>query len=227
MADKQQLVIAATPREILGKKVRTLRNEGVVPAVLYGHGLESRSISVLRSDFDKMYREAGESTIVQVAVEGIAPVNVLIQDVQRHGTRGDVMHVDFYEVKMNEKLTATVPLVFVGEAPAVKMLGGTLTHAISEVEIESLPANLPSEIEVDVSGLATFEDSLRVEDIKIDRSKVEILTDAEQVIASVQEPRSDADMDELNAAPTENIAEVEGIKKEDEAAVVEGEDKKE
>ena len=200
-----------------------LRHAGLIPAVLYGYQTENISLTLPASQFEKIYKQAGESTIVGLKIDNGEPLNVLIHDLQRHGTKGHVLHVDFYKVNMAKKLKATVPIRFVGEAPAVKQLAGTLVHPVSEIEVESLPMDLPHEIEVDVSGLQTFDDVIRVRDLKIDRRKVEILADAEQVVTKVEPPRSEEELAELEAAPVAvDVTKVEGIEKKETEPGVEG-----
>jgi large subunit ribosomal protein L25 len=220
MSDRKTYLIEASPRERLGRGVRTLRSSGQIPAVLYGHGVASQHLQIPSTDFEKVFKEAGESTIVKLQVDGSEPVNVLIQDVQRDNVLDKIVHVDFYQVKMTEKLKAHVPIKFVGESPAVKALGGTLVHNISEVEVESLPGDLPHEIEVDVSILNTFDDDIRVKDLKVDRSRVKILVEDEDLmVAMVQRPRTEEELKELEQAPVEaDVSKVEGIEKPEEPA---------
>jgi len=207
----QQLVIEANKREA-GITPAKIRADGLIPAVLYGHNTENISLSVPASIFEKIYREAGESTIVGLKINGSDTVNVLIHDTQAHGTKDYITHVDFYKVNMTEKLTATVPLKFIGEPPAVKALGGTLVHPISEVEVESLPGDLPHEIEVDVSGLVTFDIVIRISDLKVDRSKVEIKAEDDAVVIMVEPPRTEEELKELESAPVEaDVTAVEGV----------------
>ena len=214
MTDKQQLVIEANTREINGKQVRGLRAEGFIPAVLYGHGVPTKQLTVAKKDFDKIYRVAGESTIVLLKVGPETAVNVLIHEIQRDNVSDLISHIDFYQVKMTEKLTATVPLKFIGVPSAVKELGGTLMHPMSEVEVKSLPADLPHEIEVDVSGLSGFDQVVRVSDLKVDRSKVEILVALDTAVAMVKPPRTEEELKELETAPVEvDVTTVEGVEK--------------
>ena len=172
--------------------------------------------------FEKVYKQAGESTIVKlkltpnpaVGPELVEGVNVLIHDIQRHVTKDNITHIDFYQVKMTEKLTATVPLKFTGASSAVKELGGIMVHALSEVEVKSLPADLPHEIEVDVSGISNFEDVIRVADLKVDRSKVEILADPDAAVALVKPPRTEQELKDLEAAPAAvDVTTIEGVEK--------------
>src|SRR4051812_42268823 len=160
------------PQAINSKK---LDQQGLIPAELYGHGIANLHLSINKNAFEKMLRKAGESTIVEIKTpDGLH--NVLIHEVQKHYLNSTPIHVDFYEVKMTEKLTATVALEFEGESDAVKVLGGTLVKVLSEVEVECLPADLPHNIPVDISVLKTFEDSIIVKDLKVS-DKVEIKTD--------------------------------------------------
>lgn len=228
MSDKKEFIIEASTRDIAGRAVRNLRRSGLIPAVLYGRNVAAKSLTVPANKFEKIYKEAGESTIVKLKIAGpavgpelVEGVNVLIHDIQKHGTDESITHVDFYQVSMTEKLKAKVPLKFLGIAPAVKELGGTLVHPVSEVEVESLPADLPHEIEVDVSSLKTFEDVVRVSDLNVDKSKVHITANHDQVIVLVERPRTEAELKELEAAPaTVDIATaVEGVAdKKEEAA---------
>jgi large subunit ribosomal protein L25 len=207
-----QITISAIKRSVSGKAVNKIRNNGKIPAVLYGHNVENQSLGVSAQEFAKAFRQAGESTIVTLAVEG-KDTPVLIHDVQNHYLKDHPIHIDFYAVNMTEKLTATVQLHFVGEAPAVKTLGGTLLKNLSEVEVECLPVDLPSHIEVDISVLNTFEDAIRVSDLKVS-DKVEIKANPEEVVTAVEAPRSEAEMAALDEAPVAvDVSAVEGVTK--------------
>ncbi|MBI2624404.1 50S ribosomal protein L25 [Candidatus Parcubacteria bacterium] len=208
--------LSAAQRTILGKKVRTLRKQGQVPAVVYGHGAPTIALVVDSRELSRVYREAGESSLVELSVDGLSPKNVLIHDVSRDPLTSEFVHIDFYEVKMDEKLTAKVSLTFVGEAPATKGLGGTLVKNIHEVEVEALPKDLPHNLTVDVSKLATFEDRIIVQDVVLPPG-VKVLADANEIVALVAPPRIE---EEVVPPPTETLAEqVEQVK-------VEGEEKR-
>lgn len=173
-------------RDILGKKVKTLRRQGLLPAELYGRGIENVHLAVPLHDFKKIFREAGESTVINLIVDGkLRPV--LIYDYQIDPLTEDFRSVDFYEVRMDEKITAAVPIKFLGEAPAVKEKGGVLVKAMDEVEVEALPANLPHELTVDLTSLTEIGQSLFVKDIK-DEGDFKILVDPETVVATISEP---------------------------------------
>ena len=205
--------LSAASRKILGKQVKTLRRAGSVPAVIYGHGSESKVIAVDAISFDKVYRQAGESTLLDLSVDGAAPVKVLIQEVQYHPLSRAVRHVDFHQVRMDEKLEVDIPLKYVGEAPAVKELGGILVRAVGELKVKCLPSALVHEIEVDISPLKQFEEVLTVKDIKLPEG-IEVLSPSmEEVIVTVTPPRSEAELAELKAEVKEDVSGVEVAEK--------------
>ncbi|MCG2686709.1 50S ribosomal protein L25, partial [Candidatus Parcubacteria bacterium] len=149
------LSLKAQPRELKGRKTKKIKEQGLIPAVVYGHGFKSKSIQVLALDFKKVFKEAGESSIINLEIEGDKPIKVLVYDMQRHPLKDNLQHIDFYKIKEGEKIKVETGLKFIGEAPAVKELGGVLFNNLSEVEIECLPEDLIHEIEVDISVLKT------------------------------------------------------------------------
>ncbi|HYC79923.1 MAG TPA: 50S ribosomal protein L25/general stress protein Ctc [Candidatus Binatia bacterium] len=207
-----QITINATKRTVSGKPVKKLRNSGKLPAVVYGHNVKSENIEVSESEFLKTLKQAGESTIITLSVDG-KNHPVLIHDVHNHYLTDRPIHVDFYAVNMDEKLKATVQLHFIGESQAVKALGGVLARNLSELEVECLPADLPSHFEVDISSLNTFEDSIRVSDLNVS-DKVKILANPEEVIIAVTPPRSEEDLKELDQKVEEvDVNTIEGVAK--------------
>ncbi len=213
-------------RETLGKKVKTLREKGIIPAVLYGEKIKAISLEVNYKDFEKIYEEAGESTVIKLKVQSpkskVADKNVLIYDVVRDPVSDKFIHIDFYEVRMDRLITTEVPLVFEGEAPAVKNLEGILVKNITEVEVEALPVNLPHEINVDISVLNTFDDLIHIKDLKVPEG-VKILAEPEEVIVSVVPPRSEEELKALEEKVEEKVEEVVKIGEEEKAAEVSGE----
>lgn len=200
----------ATLRELRGRATEALRAEGAVPAVVYGFGTEPTNIQVDRNAFLKVLAAAGSSTVVDLVV-GEKSFQVLIGEVQRNALNDFVTHIDFRAVDPNRKIEAKIPLVLVGLAPAVKELGGTLLQSLEEVEVISLPNALVHEISIDVSKLATFEDVIRVSDI-VAPEGVEITTDGEVAIASVQPPRSEEELASLNEVVDTDVSKVEVLK---------------
>lgn len=196
--------LEASKREVSGKKVSQLRAVGQMPAVLYGFGTDNTQVSVDAKAFKKIYREAGSNGLVKLKL-GDATVQVLIHDVQTHPVTGDILHADLYAVNLKEEVETEVPLSFIGTAPAVKDLAGNFVSNRHEVEVRALPAEIPSEIEVDISVLATFEDSIRAKDLKIPTG-VELLTDPEETIAFVEEPMSEEELKAELEAPADGAA---------------------
>ncbi len=216
----EKIQLQVTNREATISPNRIRRN-GQIPAVLYGNKIQNTQLAVNARDFEKVFRKAGESTIVELITADGKTHPVIIQDVQRHTVTTQPIHIDFYQVDMSQKLKANVPLEFTGEAPAVKALGGTLVKVLSEVEVECLPADLPHNLEVSIAKLNTFTDSIAVSDIKVS-DKVKIVTAAEEVVAKVQPPR---DVEAELATPVvEDVSAVEGAAEEKPApAAAEGE----
>lgn len=204
--------LEATTRTSLGRRSKDVRSQNMIPAVIYGSGVESRSISIPFGTFRKVYSEAGSSSLVDVKVDGGTSVKAVIKEVQLNPISMEPMHVDFHQVKMTEKMSADIPLEFVGEADAVKALSGTLMTPVESVEVECLPTDLPRAIEVDISVLKTFEDAITVADLKV-APGVEILNDPENLVAVVEEPLSE---EELAKMEESQLGDVEAVKAEGE-----------
>lgn len=212
------LVLDAKPRAITGKQNVKLRRQGVLPAVLYGKGRETKSLQIATKEFEKVFKQAGENTLVDLRIDGDGKkVKVLIHDVARHFMNGNPIHVDFYEVDLTKKIHAKIPVHFMGASLAVKELGGILIKNLNEVEVEALPTDLPQYIEVNIESLKTFDDLARLGDLKVSE-KVKILGHPEDVVVSVQAPRSEEELAELEK-PTaeEEKAAIETMTKEQEA----------
>ncbi len=197
------LKLQVETRTDTGKKAQQVRASGKIPAVVYGRGDNNQSVAVDVLVFAKAFQKAGHSGLVELAVDDAKPVNVLIQDVQTDHL-GRPLHIDFYQVKMDEAIRTEVPLKLVGEAPGAFNLGGSLVQVLEEVEVEALPANLPNAIEVDVSGLEELESSLSVVDLQVP-DKVKVLTDEHELVCRVESPRSEEEMAELDAEMGEEV----------------------
>lgn len=215
------LQLQANSRTTEKKEREQLRASGNIPAVLYGHGIANLTLALPKVVFEKTYQQAGESTLIDVVVDGKAPVKALIQDVDRHPISGEILHVDLYQVRMDEKITNDVPVTYVGESAAVKALGGILVKNLATLPIRCLPADLPSELQVDISSLENFESRITVADLSIPHG-VEVLAKPEDVVAVVEPPRSEEEikaLDEKVEVNVEAVGKVEKEKKaEDEAA---------
>jgi large subunit ribosomal protein L25 len=217
------IVLPAEKREVIGKKVKYLRAERKVPGILYGHGTEPVPVVVTRNNFDKVWRRAGGSTIVKLAIGEGETRNVLIHDVQLDPISNEYQHVDFYQVKLDEKIKAEVPIRFEGESPAVRDQEGILITNKSALEVECLPLDLPHELVVDLSSLKTFDDAIHIKDVKAP-ANVEILGEPEDVVAVVNPPRSEEELAALDEAIEEKVEEVELVEKEEKETEAEGEE---
>src|SRR3989338_6629812 len=163
MATQHKIELNADVRMVLGGKVKALRKSGYIPAVLYGKGQESIPLQVPVKDFGKALKEAGESTLVYLNVGGQS-YPTIIHDVAKDTLTDGILHADFYKVRLDEKIKTNVPVVFVGESPAVKDLGGIFVRNVNELEVEALPQNLPHELKIDISALKNFCDQILFKD---------------------------------------------------------------
>jgi large subunit ribosomal protein L25 len=216
--------LKAEEREITGKKVKNLRKEDLIPAVLYGHKVKPQNLSVKFLDFKRAFDKAGESSLIELEI-GDKKANVLVHDLQKEPISGKFSHIDFFQVNMKEEVETEIPLEFVGESGAVKELGGILVKSLDAILIKCLPANLPENFEVDLSALKTFDDAITVKDLKIPEN-VEVLADPETTIASVQEPRTQEELESLETKVEEDVTKVEGVVKETPAEEASTEEKK-
>jgi len=197
-------------RTVQGKKLTALRTAGQLPAVLYGPKEETVSLAMNRVEFEKLFKQTGESSII--TLRGLeTPKEVLVHDVAFDAFRGGIVHVDFYAPEAGKEITIAIPLEFVGEAPAVK-LGGTLTKVLHEIEVTCMPKDIPQHIEVDVSVLDTFEKQIHVSDLVIPKG-ITLETSLDEVIALVQAVQEEAE--EAPAAVDMDAIEVEKKGKEE------------
>ena len=171
-------------RKVLGKEVKKLRREGFLPANIYGRNIKSEAVQALFKEFQEVYEKAGETGLVDLQLDGQS-IPVLIHNVQKN-FRGLVLHADFFQVNLKEKVKTNVPLEIVGEPKAVTDKVGILMNILSEIEVEALPAELPEKIEVNVEHLANIDDQITVADLKVPTG-VEVLTDPNQVVSKIGE----------------------------------------
>lgn len=184
--------LQVSERTALGRKVRQLRNEGMIPAELYGHGIANMHLAVGKNDFVNIYKKAGESSIINLVI-GKERCPVLIQSVQLDPNTSMFSHVDFYQVRMDEVIRAEVPIVFIGESAAVKSLGGILVRTLQGLPVESLPGDLPHEIEVDISRLAELDSALYVKDITLPKGVKAMIAEGTAVV-SVAAPKAEEEV---------------------------------
>jgi len=215
--------IKADERQVVGKKVKKIRQAGQIPAVLYGHDFKNLNLALNLHDFLRIYKEAGTSNLIDLKIDDKDPVKVLFREPDFDAISNQPIHLDIYKVKMSEKLTTEIPLSFINESAAVLELEGNLVKNFDALEVECLPNDLVSEFEVDLSLLKTFDDTIKIADIKIPET-IEVKADPEEVVALVMPPRSEEEMAELETEVIEDVeaVEVEEKAKEDEE-VAEGE----
>jgi large subunit ribosomal protein L25 len=180
--------LAAAHREVTGKAVSRMRKDGRLPAVVFGHGMASANVSLDTHDFEQLRRRTGPNALIELSVDGEKSKPVLVQHIQVHPVNRRPLHVDLFAVRMTEELTVDVPLVATGDAPAVSMHGGTLLHPSESVRVKALPDHLPQSIEYSVESLVDFDTTVKVADLTIP-GDVTLLTDPDEIIATVQRPR--------------------------------------
>jgi len=181
-----QLQLKADQRKIFGRKVKKLRAEGQIPAHVFGHGIKTVHISVPVGNFRKLYDEAGETTIVNLQVGDGEKRPVLIRGVQTNPVTDNILHVDFYQVKLTEKVKVAVPVEIIGESKAVEQKLGILLQPLSEIEVEALPADLPESVKVDISKLEKLDDGVLVKDLAVGKG-VTVLADPEETVIKIGE----------------------------------------
>lgn len=187
--DIQKLI--AQKREVLGRKVSALRQKQILPGNLYGKKIKSQALQVQLDDFLSVFKEAGETGVINLSFAGGKgeTTSVLVANVQKNPVTDAPIHVDFRKVDLKEKITASVPVGFVGEAPCEKTGVGTVVQYVDEVEVEALPTDLPEKFEIDVSGLAEVDQAILLKDLKFDRTKITLQDDLEKIVAKVEPPQ--------------------------------------
>lgn len=225
-----EILLTAQPRTVIGKQVGAMRRTGTIPAVLYGRHLDKPlTLQVDEKNLKIVVAKAGRNRLIKLTVDTGSPRLVLTREVQRNSISGRIVHVDFQEVAMNEKIMTAVPLVLVGTSPAVTRGEGLLIHGINTVQLRMLPSDLIPQVEVDVTTLESLNQSLFVKDLKLG-DKIEVMTPGDEMLAKVVPVKEEVIAVEAPVA----TAEVEVIKKgkieeegaEGEAAAAGGEAKK-
>jgi len=182
--------LKAEKRAIEGRKVKNLRKEGVLPGNVYGKKVKSQAVQVVLKDFTNIYKEIGETGLLTLVV-GSEEKPVLIHNLQLNPISDEPVHVDFLQVDLKEKVEADIPVELVGESPAEKQALGTVVQYINEVSVESLPTDLPESFEVDTSLLTEVDQAIMIKDLKYDKSKVEIKSDLDEIVAKVEPPQKE------------------------------------
>ena len=205
MAD---LTLKAEKRDALGKKTRFLRRQGITPTHLFGHGIESLALQCNTTDLQRIIARGGTTRLIDIDIEAEKhPRSVFIREIQRDEIDGRLLHVDFYQIKKTEKITASIPVILTGEAPALKSRDNMIENLINEIGVECLPDKLPPQIEIDLSPLEESGQSIHVKDIKLDKD-IAITTDPEQIIVKISRVKAAAEEIEEVAAVEEAEAEV-------------------
>jgi large subunit ribosomal protein L25 len=208
--DKIELKVAN--REILGKKVKYLRRQGLTPVHLFGHGIESLALQCDTDELERVLDRAGQTRLITLKLaKERKPRTAVIREFDRDWRKGQLIHVDFYQVKMEEKIKLEVPIVLVGEAPALKSKANMLEHELATLTIECLPAKIPSDVEVDVSSLTEPEQAIRVQDIVLDKD-VTVLNHPDLVVAKISlrpvekvEEKVEEEVEEAEAETKEEV----------------------
>lgn len=210
------ITIVARTRTALGKQTKKLRTEGQIPAVLYGKGSANQNLLLSRPEFEKAYAKAGDSTLVDVVIDGGEVVKSLIHDYQKDPVRNEYTHVDLYRVNMNEKIRAELALHFVGESPAVKEFGGILVKGLSKLHIECLPKDLISHLDVDLSQITQVDKPVLVSDLNLPES-ITVKNEPHEIIARVTVIKEESPVTETVAVSAADVPVVEKEKKAEES----------
>lgn len=187
----QKYILKADKRTITGSKVKQLRRDGIIPANLFGKTIDSQTVQVNSVEFNRVYKEAGETSLIWVKVDGEEKERpTLVTGIHFNPVTGDKVHIDFHQVNLKEKVTANVPVELVGESELVNSNMAVLSQSLSEIEIEALPTEIPESITFDISALKEIGDQLKVSDAKVS-SDVEIKTSPDQMVVTIQEPQKE------------------------------------
>ncbi|HWA52286.1 MAG TPA: 50S ribosomal protein L25 [Patescibacteria group bacterium] len=185
-----KISLSATKRKELGRKARNLRKSGKVPANIYGKDVKSVSITVDEKEFRETFKKAGETAIVYLMVEKDERP-VLVSNIQTHPATGDILHIDFKQVNLKEKVTAQIPVEVTGESPVEKSGEGTVVLLLQELEVEALPTDLPEKFEIKAEELTQVDQVVKVSGLKIDGTKVEVKEDPEAMVVKVEPPQKE------------------------------------
>lgn len=177
--------LKASKRTVTGKKVKSLRNQGLLPTNIYGKNIKSQAVQVNLKEFQNLFTKVGETGLVDLVVDEKDTHPVLIHNVQLDPVSDLPIHADFYQVSLKEKITTMVPVIFIGESPAVANKEGVLLTILDKVEVEALPTDLPEKIELNISKLTAVDQELKVQDLKVDTSKITIKSDSNLTLVKV------------------------------------------
>lgn len=213
--------LIAEVRTQFGRALKEVRTKGLIPAELYGHGIKNEHVSVIGKDFLKLLRKAGESTIIDLSIEG-KKHPVLIHDVMQDPVSDEIISVDFYQVRLDKKIRLKIPVHLVGESPAVKEKGGILVKALNEIEVEALPADIPHQLEVHLKTLLDIGNTIHVGELVVPKG-VRVLVDPKFAIITVTARLTEEQEAKLSATADVSTIKTEGEEKKEEKAAKEGE----
>lgn len=196
------LTLEAKIRTVFGKQNKIIRDQDLIPAVVYGHQAKNQNLLINYLAFVKVFAEAGESSLVNLKVDEAKPIKALIQDVQVDPLTRKVIHIDFHQVREDEEITAETPINFIGESPAIKEFGGVLVKNLDAIKIECLPKDLLHQIDVDLTRLEKIGDCIYIRDLQIPGA-VKVLENISDPVVSIIEPRSQKELEELTEKPAE------------------------
>lgn len=202
---QERTTLTGSRRQLIGRKARALRKQGLVPAVLYGYNVLPTSLQVNTRDFEAVYKRAGKTSLVDLQVDEARMVRVFVQDVQRHPISDALQHVDFHAVNLREEITAEVPVVLHGEPAAVHNNLGVLLRGLETVTVHALPANLPHQIEISVEELAEVDQAIHVSDLPTSNT-YQITTDGAEMLAKIVHQQLEPEVEE---EPAEEAADAE------------------
>jgi len=215
------LSLKAQEREILGKQVKKLRRDGFIPAHVFGKKIPTEHLSVKAHDFSRIFSQAGETGLIDLKIGDSKIRPVLVRDIQVDPVRGAILHIDFYQVNLTEKVKVSVPIRIVGEEPeAVQMGEAVVIQPLGEVEVEALPTELPDHLEVDISSLQQINDAISVSQMLVPVG-VEVMTDLEAVVVKLDTAVSEEAQQLMEEQAAESAAAAEAAAPEE--APVEGE----
>jgi len=220
----EQIELEVATREVLGKKVRFLRRQGTTPVHLFGHGIESEALQCDTAQLQRVLAQAGRTKLVDLKLDKAKkPRKIVIREIQRNPQTGDLLHVDFYQVRMAEKIKVDVPIVLVGEAPALKLKENMLVQDLTSLTIESLPDEIPASVELDLSLLTEVEQLIRVKEIILSEG-VTVLTDPEHTVVKISS-RPVEKIEEVVEEVVEEVAEEEAAEAREKLPEEESEEK--
>ena len=211
------LILKASKRTVFGKKAKNLRKDGLVPAILYGRKVEPIPLTINLKEFLNVYETSGETDLIDLKIkdnEKEETKTVLIQDVSYDFITNQPVHIDFYAVEMDKPVTTYVPIEFIGESLAVKN-GGVLVKSMEELEIEALPKDLPHRIQVDISPLNNFDETIYVRDLKLPPG-VKVLVKEDTPVVTVSQPITEEEL-EAELGKVQTVEEIKTEKEEEKA----------